>query len=59
MMILMKSKEWRLKKKIECFRKEMIQIGIKEGLTSEKVVGISQQLDMYIAKYQSLKCYKE
>ncbi|WP_144061446.1 aspartyl-phosphate phosphatase Spo0E family protein [Bacillus sp. 1NLA3E] len=41
---------------IESLRKEMIQIGIKEGLQSEKTIKISQRLDVFIAQYQSIIC---
>jgi hypothetical protein len=41
---------------IESLRQEMIQIGIKEGLHSEKTIKISQQLDVFIAQYQSIIC---
>jgi hypothetical protein len=37
---------------IELLRKEMIQTGIKEGLTSKKTIELSRKLDVYIAKYQ-------
>ncbi|MGJ7921498.1 aspartyl-phosphate phosphatase Spo0E family protein [Neobacillus sp. LXY-4] len=38
---------------IESLRKEMIKVGLKEGLSSEKTIEISQRLDRYIAHYQS------
>lgn len=44
-----------LKKSIESLRQEMIRIGIQEGLTSEKTIRISQELDTYITKYQMMK----
>jgi hypothetical protein len=40
--------------KIESLRKEMIRIGIQEGLTSKRTVQISQKLDKYISKYQKM-----
>ncbi|WP_256236395.1 aspartyl-phosphate phosphatase Spo0E family protein [Bacillus sp. EB600] len=43
-----------LNKTIEFLRQEMIRIGIQEGLTSEKTIRISQELDTYIAKYQMM-----
>jgi hypothetical protein len=48
-------KEYDLLKQIEFLRKEMISVGIQEGLTSEKTLIISQKLDIIIAKYQALK----
>lgn len=45
-------KECNLIKTIESLREEMIRIGIKEGLTNEKTIQISQQLDTFITKYQ-------
>lgn len=42
-----------LKLDIELLRYEMIQIGIKEGLTSARTIQASKKLDQYIAKYQS------
>lgn len=44
-----------LEQTIADLRETMIQIGIQEGLTSEKAVTISQILDTYILKYQTLK----
>ncbi|WP_147534898.1 aspartyl-phosphate phosphatase Spo0E family protein [Bacillus marasmi] len=38
---------------IENLRREMICVGLKEGLTSEKTIEISQKLDRYIANYQA------
>lgn len=40
---------------IESLRNEMIRIGNKEGLTSEKTLEISQKLDTFISKYQTVK----
>ena len=40
---------------IETLREEMIRIGIKEGLNSEKTIEISQKLDIYISKYHFLR----
>jgi hypothetical protein len=40
---------------IETLRAEMIRIGIKEGLDSEKTIEISQRLDIYISKYHFLR----
>jgi hypothetical protein len=39
---------------IESLRKEMIRIGIQEGLTSERTIKISQEIDYYILEYQSI-----
>lgn len=39
---------------IESLREEMILIGIQEGFASEKTIQISQKLDGYIVKYQTL-----
>lgn len=39
---------------IEMLRNEMIQIGKKEGLSSEKTIEISQRLDAFISKYQAV-----
>jgi hypothetical protein len=44
----------KLKMTIESLRKEMIRIGIQEGLTSERTIKISQEIDYYILKYQSI-----
>ncbi|NMD69984.1 aspartyl-phosphate phosphatase Spo0E family protein [Bacillus sp. DNRA2] len=38
---------------IESLRREMICVGLKEGLSSEKTIEISQKLDQYIANYQA------
>lgn len=38
---------------IESLRKEMIIVGLKEGLSSDKTIEISQKLDQYIASYQA------
>lgn len=43
-----------LKNKIDLLREELIAVGLKDGLGSEKTILLSQQLDFYIAKYQSL-----
>lgn len=39
---------------INFLREEMIYIGLKEGLTSRNTLTISQKLDQYIARYQSI-----
>lgn len=44
-----------LKKIIESLREEMIRLGIQEGLSSEKTIKVSQELDFFISKYQNLK----
>lgn len=46
------SEELFLKNSIESLRQEMIRIGIQEGLTGERTIRISQELDTYIAQYQ-------
>jgi hypothetical protein len=43
-----------LENKIESLRKEMIRIGIQEGLICERTIIISQKLDTYIARYQKM-----
>ncbi|NRD77730.1 aspartyl-phosphate phosphatase Spo0E family protein [Bacillus sp. BRMEA1] len=43
---------------IETLRKEMIQIGMIEGLASKRTIKISKNLDRSIAKYQSLRKLK-
>lgn len=40
--------------KIETLRKEMIQSGMEEGLSSKKTIELSQLLDQYMLKYQKL-----
>lgn len=40
---------------IKALRNEMIHTGMKEGLTSEKTLAISQKLDTYISRYQSIQ----
>jgi hypothetical protein len=39
-------------KKIEKTRTKMINIGLKEGLSSPKTIRISQKLDKLLVKYQ-------
>lgn len=46
--------KYKLKMIIESLRKEMICIGIQEGLASERTIKISQEIDYYILKYQSI-----
>jgi len=41
--------------RIESLRKEMINSGIKEGITNEKTILLSQKLDTYITRYQASK----
>lgn len=43
-----------LKKTIESLRKEMVLVGIQEGLSSEKTIMISQKLDFFISKHQKI-----
>jgi hypothetical protein len=49
------NEKYELEKTIELLRKEMIHIGLQDGFTSEGTVILSQKLDFYIAKYQTLK----
>lgn len=44
----------RLLEIIESLRKEMIRIGIQEGITSENTIKLSQELDLHITNYQRL-----
>ncbi|MDQ0155407.1 aspartyl-phosphate phosphatase Spo0E family protein [Robertmurraya andreesenii] len=44
--------EKKLVNMIETLRKEMIQSGMKEGLSSKKTIELSQLLDQYMLKYQ-------
>ncbi|WP_053362396.1 aspartyl-phosphate phosphatase Spo0E family protein [Bacillus sp. FJAT-27251] len=39
---------------IQLLRQEMIETGLKEGLTSKKTIELSQKLDSFIARYQIL-----
>ncbi len=39
---------------IEMLRQELICTGMTEGLTNKRTIEISQKLDQYILKYQSL-----
>ena len=43
-----------LLKNIDYLRDEMIRLGLKEGLSSKNTIYISQILDGYLVKYQSL-----
>ena len=43
-----------LKLDIEFLRNEMIRVGTEEGLTSQRTLQISEELDRYITKYQLL-----
>lgn len=45
---------YKLEKTIESLRTEMIRVGIQEGLTSEKTIKLSQELDSHIAIYQKM-----
>ncbi|CRK84665.1 Spo0E like sporulation regulatory protein [Neobacillus massiliamazoniensis] len=40
---------------IKVLRNEMILTGMKEGLKSEKTLAISQKLDIFISRYQSIQ----
>jgi hypothetical protein len=37
---------------IQLLRQEMIETGLKEGLTSSKTIELSQKLDRYLTSYQ-------
>lgn len=37
---------------INILQKELIRVGLQEGLTNQKTIALSQRLDAYIAKYQ-------
>ena len=37
---------------IQLLRQEMIETGLKEGLTSKRTIELSQKLDGYITRYQ-------
>lgn len=41
-------------KNIDYLRDEMIRIGLEEGLSSKNTIYISQILDGYLVKYQSM-----
>ncbi|WP_077214366.1 aspartyl-phosphate phosphatase Spo0E family protein [Bacillus dakarensis] len=41
-------------KMIEALRLDMIKIGLVHGLSSKKVIQLSEQLDYYIVQYQTL-----
>ncbi|MDF2792204.1 MAG: hypothetical protein K0S80_5306 [Neobacillus sp.] len=40
---------------IDYLRDEMIRFGLEEGLSSKNTIMISQILDVYIVKYQSIQ----
>lgn len=42
---------------INSLRKEMVRVGIEEGLNSEKTLNMSQKLDIYITKYQRMELH--
>ncbi len=44
-----------LLRNIDYLREEMIRFGIEEGFLSKNTIYISQILDEYIVKYQSLR----
>jgi hypothetical protein len=44
-----------LLRNIDYLREEMIRFGIEEGFLSKNTIFISQILDEYIVKYQSLR----
>ncbi|MCQ6280397.1 aspartyl-phosphate phosphatase Spo0E family protein [Bacillus sp. EB600] len=46
-----------LLQKIESLRIQLTHIGIEKGFNDKKNIEISQELDNYILKYQSLKTY--
>ncbi|KAA9029920.1 aspartyl-phosphate phosphatase Spo0E family protein [Niallia endozanthoxylica] len=43
---------------IDSIREKMIQTGMQEGLASVKTLTLSQTLDEYITKYQSIQLTK-
>lgn len=45
--------------KIRILGETMIEHGMKEGLTNEKTINLSQELDQYIFLYQKLKSYSQ
>jgi hypothetical protein len=45
--------------KIKMLGEVMIDFGMKEGLTHEKTINLSQELDQYIILYQKLKSYSQ
>ena len=46
-----------LLQKIESLRIQLTYNGIEKGFNDQKTIEISQKLDNYILKYQSLKTY--
>ncbi len=46
-----------LLQKIESLRIQLTYNGIEKGFNDKKTIEISQELDNYILKYQSLKTY--
>ena len=46
-----------LLQKIESLRIQLTYNGIEKGFNDKKTIKISQELDNYILKYQSLKTY--
>lgn len=45
--------------KINILGETMIEVGMKEGLTNEKTIHLSQELDQYILLYQKLRSYSQ
>jgi hypothetical protein len=45
--------------KIKLLGETMIDFGMREGLTHEKTINLSQELDQYIFLYQKLKGYSQ
>ncbi|XJZ26872.1 Spo0E family sporulation regulatory protein-aspartic acid phosphatase [Bacillota bacterium Lsc_1132] len=45
----------KLEETINRLQKKLIMIGLQEGLTSEKTIQISEQLDIYIVKLQKIR----
>jgi hypothetical protein len=52
-------KDYDLLKTIKFLRQEMIRVGLQEGLSSEKTLNISREMDILILKYQNIHNFKE
>lgn len=52
---LLTASKMELEHKIESLKSYMIDTGMKLGLTNDKTIAISQELDTLIFKYQHLK----
>jgi hypothetical protein len=59
-MLLMPSIEKKdMLRNIDYLREAMIRFGLEEGLSSKNTIMISQILDVYIVKYQSIQHSKD